>query len=802
MSSSQTLPRTARWSTSALRPDDIVGYALLLATVVLIAWAVFSQYQAKVQRVDALAARLAGAAAQDVTATIEQFDRTLQAIVSRHQSPALQSLDAQARNAALFERVQREPYFAFIDVLDEKGHSIAGLPHRDRDWSEQDYFKVLERQGGDAPYIGRRFAVESEKYVGFTISRRITDDDGRFAGLVVMGVRLGYFRELLNRARLETPESVMLLRDDGVILMRLPFDLNAIGDAARPGTEFLAAMQAGKVSVTAADPVDHMERRFAFQRIAKLPLVIGIGTASGGTDSVIWWILSATLTAAVGTLLLSRARWREFLRRTAAERESREKSRFLTTLSHELRTPLHGILGYAESLARETTLRPEQSQQVSDIISAGKHMRDVVNVVLDYARIEALGPAVHMRRIKVRDVVEECLALVEPAARARGLETRICLEPETPSWFVTDEIHLRQILTNLLNNAVKYTSRGKVELRVTGDEHHRVFEVIDTGIGIPEGQRHQLFKEYERFGAERTGIEGTGLGLAIAHRLARRMGGNLGHRNNPGGGSVFWLELPAGAIDEPEVPVAPESVGRNEHLNVLVVDDSEVNRAVAAAYLRAAGHVVTETEDASEAVRLAGICDFDVVLMDMRMTGMDGLEATRRIRALSGSRGQVPIIAVTANALDQHAEECRTAGMSEHLAKPFTQAELMATIRRATVRRFSRVCDLDTIAQVGASTGEADVQRLLDCLGLRIEALLRKLEDPMSCALDEELAELAHELIGSAGTLGFARLASAASRFEREALTRTAASDELHQEAVAALAELCRLRSRETVPSV
>jgi len=428
-------------------------------------------------------------------------------------------------------------------------------------------------------------------------------------------------------------------------------------------------------------------------------------------------------------------------------------------------------------------------------------MRDVVNVVLDYARIEALGPAVHLRRITVRDVVEDSLALVGPAARARGLETRVAIDAGIPPCFVTDEIHLRQILTNLLNNAVKYTSRGKVELRVTGDEQHLIFEVIDTGIGIPEGQRHQLFKEYERFGAERTGIEGTGLGLAIAHRLARRMGGNLGHRNNPGGGSVFWLELPAGSIDESEVPAMPEDIGRNEHMHVLVVDDSEVNRAVAAAYLRGMGHDVTDTEDANKAVRLAATDDFDVVLMDMRMTGMDGLEATRRIRTLPGMRGQVPIVAVTANALDQHAEECRAAGMSEHLAKPFTQAELMSVITRAVARRRNRVCDPDTIAQVRASTGEAELQRLLDCLGLRIEALLRRLDDPMSDVPSEELSELAHELVGSAGLLGFTRLASVASLFEREVLARTVAPDDLHQEAIAALAELCRLRSRETVPS-
>ena len=156
----------------------------------------------------------------------------------------------------------------------------------------------------------------------------------------------------------------------------------------------------------------------------------------------------------------------------------------------------------------------------------------------------------------------------------------------------------------------------------------------------------------------------------------------MGHRHNTGGGSVFWLELPAGVADERARWLTQGEAPSWRSLRILVIDDSEINRKVAVAFLTEAGHTAIEARDGNEAVGLAATDDFDVVLMDMRMPGMDGLEATRRIRALGGSRGQVPIVAVTANALDQHAEECRRAGMAEHLAKPFTQAELLAVVAR------------------------------------------------------------------------------------------------------------------------
>ena len=812
MGLSQSSSRTMRWSLPWRRIEGVLPYLLFLAAGLMLIAAVWSERRSADEQSDLATSRLAAAAAQSIADSIGQFDRTLQAMISRQQSPELQAQDPAMRNAALFERIQREPYFGFIDVLNPMGRSVAGLSPSANDWSDRDYFKALRYNHSDRLFIGGRFAADrGEKNVGFTVSRRMNDGSGDFAGLVVMGVRLSYFRDLLEHLDLGPRYSAMLLREDGLVLMRLPFDLNTIGDTLDDRAPFYMALKAKEEFVRATDPIDRVERRFALHRLEGLPLTVSVGlaTESLAARPLAWWIASAGFSALFAGALLKCRQWSETRRREAAERESQEKSRFLTTLSHELRTPLHGVLGYAEQLSREGALGGAASRPVSEILRSARHMRDVVNVVLDYARIEALGPALHMRRIDVRGLAEECVAVIAPGARARGLETRITMAAGTPVYFVTDDIQLRQALINLLSNAVKYTPFGGVELRVMGDEEHLTVEVADTGIGIPECQRHHLFREYERFGTERTSIEGTGLGLAIAHRLIRRMGGHMGHRNNPGGGSVFWLELPAGAVDQVEAEADPAMPEPNQSLNVLVVDDSEVNRKVTASYLQAAGHDVAEAADGSEAVGLVGAQDFDVVLMDMRMPGMDGLEAARRIRALGTARSRVPIVAVTANALDHHAEACRRAGMSEHLAKPFTQAELSAVLARAVPTRPAVAHDAaptihaESLAQVTSAMGEEGVQRLLDCLALRIESLLRALEAPSACASPDQLAALVHELKGSGGTLGFVRLASAAGNFESAiAAAGTADADAIRREATAALEELRRRRSLEALAPV
>ena len=734
---------------------------------------------------------------------IEQIDLTLQTVIGGRQAPQSTDIATPERYALLAERAPRDRHIGFIDVIGADGGILASTrPGQElKNWADRDYFWAQRNATLSGPYLGRPFATTREDTAAVPISHRI-DRDGQFAGVVVAALRLGYVRDLLAELQPGPGDTVTLFSDDGVILMRLPFDSNDIGRMASAPAAIHDFIRSGMVASTVRASGDRGAHQIAFHRVGNLPLVVSVNTTIDKTAA--FWLLCVGAAGAMAAAVLVWWIWQESRSRKDAERESQEKSRFLTTLSHELRSPLQGVLGYADRLSHDSSLTPEQAHDVAEIIRASKQMRIVVNVVLDYARIEALGPTLHPQRIALRPLIEECMAVVEPAARARRLQTKITVDPEAPTHFVTDGIQLRHILANLLSNAVKYTPSGMIECRVSGDTEHLTIEVADTGLGIPQAQRHRLFKEFERFGAERTGIEGTGLGLSIAHRLARLMGGHMGHRDNPVGGSVFWLELPA-AAEERDTRVDITTTAPDRLLKVLVADDSDINREVTASFLRMAGHHVTEAQDGAEAVQIAAAQDFDVVLMDMRMAGVDGLEATRSIRALDGPHGSVPIVAATANALDHHAEECRRAGMTDHLAKPFTQAELLTVVARAAARRPATqshvvsAMDPDIMDQLVTTMGETAVERLLDQLAVRLEALLRRIEDPTATASCEELAESVHELIGSGGTLGFRRLAEAASRYETALVSGNADAREIRRVALATLSELRRRRSLEAL---
>ncbi len=471
-----------------------------------------------------------------------------------------------------------------------------------------------------------------------------------------------------------------------------------------------------------------------------------------------------------------------------AEEGSRAKSRFLAAMSHELRTPLNGILGYTQLLRADTAPDTVSAQRLDTMLGAGRHLLDVINRVLDVSEIEAGRLPAQLAPVAITAVARECVDVLRPGAAARGLALDFEAAPDVPAVVISDATRLRQILLNLLGNAVKFTTAGSVTLRLRRDATLLKVEVEDTGPGISAESRFRLFEEFERLATSASAAmaEGSGLGLAVSARLATTLGGSLGHRDNPVGGSIFWLHLPLPAAAEAPVPApvpepAPYMPEAPQGLRILVVDDVPMNRDIATAFLRAAGHDPVCAESGPAAIERCAAERFDIVFMDVRMPGMDGLEASRQIRALGDGAGSVPIVALTAQAFAEQIEACRAAGMDHHVGKPFTKDALLAAIDivcraaaavavedpAAAAADTPAAPQLESIppdfdpalfAQTSGYLSEGVLHANLRTLLARAGALLASLEGDQF-AEPAWLATSVHCFGGTAGMLGFTRVA-------------------------------------------
>ncbi|MBS7789455.1 response regulator [Roseococcus sp. SDR] len=384
--------------------------------------------------------------------------------------------------------------------------------------------------------------------------------------------------------------------------------------------------------------------------------------------------------------------------RDMAQRASAAKGMFLARMSHELRTPLNAVLGFAELLLQNADLGTGQREQLGLVYNAAAHLRDVVNTLLDLSKAEARSLDMKPRATALRPLAEVCAALVAPEVERRRIALAVDVDAALPATVLVDPLCLRQILLNLLSNAVKFTpAAGRVVMRLSQSRPGWVrIEVEDSGSGIPEEKRTLLFRDFSQIGAPvEPGAPSTGLGLAISAQLVAAMNGQIGCDSAPVRGALFWVELPMPAMSEPEVaeavpapePPAPPEPETARPLRLLVADDILVNRSLARVMLEKAGHVVDLVADGMAAVEAVQRTAYDVVLMDVQMPGMDGLEATRRIRALEGPAGQVVIIALSASAMVDQVQSCLDAGMDGHLAKPINRAQLLEKLADVTRRR-------------------------------------------------------------------------------------------------------------------
>lgn len=368
-------------------------------------------------------------------------------------------------------------------------------------------------------------------------------------------------------------------------------------------------------------------------------------------------------------------------KRKTAEADSIAKGRFLAVMSHEIRTPLNGIIGMLELLQLEKDSQ-QHEHYINTALDASSSLATLVNDLLDLSRLDAGKLPLNNAPCQLPSLVKSVVDLIQPLINKEPVQLRVETDPLIPEWVELDAGRIRQILLNLLGNAVKFTEQGRVQLTINIHMDKLRFEVSDTGIGMTPQQQEQLFQLYSTADTSYSrNRNGAGLGLAISRRLVDRMGGQLQVESTPGKGSCFWFELTLKAIATPTQAAAP-SEHDVQSCRILLVEDNDTNRMLAQKMLLSAGHQVDVAENGSSALAAVQQTRYQLILMDISMPVMDGIEATQQIRTMTGDQADTPIIAMTAHHQPEEKQAFITAGMNDYLAKPVRRAALLAMVAR------------------------------------------------------------------------------------------------------------------------
>jgi signal transduction histidine kinase/DNA-binding response OmpR family regulator len=718
----------------------------------------------------------------------------------------------------LKEKIAGLPQVDAVTMIDAKGKLVnfsRYWPIPDVDISDRDYFKALKDNPNLESFISSPVKNRGTGTWNIYIARRLSDPNGEFMGLLLGAMSLQYLENFFGSTSLGLDTTISLVREDGTLLAHFPPNEEIGKPSSGGGQRALAA--GGNIREVSAR--DKQVRLRAARMLPNYPaLVVVSQTEESALRS---WRGMATLLSAmslISTIVVlfaafMIARWwnrHEHLIR-AAESANAAKSTFLAMMSHEIRTPMNAVLGLATTLL-ETSLNNEQRRFVLAIHNAGDNLLEILNDILDFSKLESGQLSLELIAFSPEALVHNTLSVIGPRASAKELTIRSTIDAALPPAMIGDAGRIRQILLNLVSNSVKFTTAGEivVSLRcISRDDQQAIVEwaVSDTGIGIAPENIGALFVNFvqadnsisRRFG-------GSGLGLAICKRLVEQMGGEIKVTSTVGEGSTFSFRL---ALPVAENVAAPEqndqtvyaalsariaAIGRP--LRALIVDDNPTNRLVAAKMIKDFDIQTDTACDGAEAVTAANRFNYDLILMDVRMPEMDGLQATRVIRARGERRSPLPIIAFTANAFPEDIEACREAGMNDFVVKPARKKAMVEAILRVLPEPATAMAATDQLletpapplapAQAAANTvdvldrdvfkelvreiGEQAASEIRMVFTAETEARLKLLRELSLESARVKIGREAHSLKSSAGTFGYRQLASLALRLEREAV--------------------------------